>query len=335
MDSLTQIVLGAAVGYAVAGEEMGKKALLWGAAAGLLPDLDVIPLAPIKDELLFLKYHRGVSHSIVFSIFGPLCVYGLARLWKKNWPHATKLAWIFFWGFATHILLDCFTTWGTQVFWPHPYRMAFNSAFIIDPLYTIPLIISVVGAATLTQYTTGKRWVISALTISTLYLGWGICAKAVVNNQFRTMFAAQEKEVIRFTSRPTAFNSILWSATAETKDGYYYAMYSLLDKKPQLGPLHFTAKNRDISSGFSDKRGQLLLHFTKGFYTAEPLENGVLIHDLRYGFMGDPILNGPNYVFSYALTRDSTGKTVVTVHNPRPSNTNELLGQLWERLKGV
>ncbi|MDA1354096.1 MAG: metal-dependent hydrolase, partial [bacterium] len=216
MDSLTQVVLGAAVGYAVASKHMGKKALLWGAFAGLLPDLDILPLAPFEDELLYLNHHRGFSHSLAFAIFGPLGIYGALKGLKKRWPnlnlaYAKRISWLFFWGISTHILLDCFTSWGTQVFWPHPYRMAFSSVFIIDPLYTIPLIISLVVAAFLTQHATRKKWVISALTISTLYLGWGLCAKAVVNHQFRTIFAAQEKEVIRFTSRPTAFNSILWS----------------------------------------------------------------------------------------------------------------------------
>jgi inner membrane protein len=42
MDSLTQIVLGASVGEAVAGKKIGNKAMLWGAIAGTIPDLDVL-----------------------------------------------------------------------------------------------------------------------------------------------------------------------------------------------------------------------------------------------------------------------------------------------------
>ena len=41
MDSLTQIVLGAAVGEVMLGRKVGNRAILWGAVAGTIPDLDV------------------------------------------------------------------------------------------------------------------------------------------------------------------------------------------------------------------------------------------------------------------------------------------------------
>jgi len=41
MDSLTQIVLGGAIGELVAGRKMGNRAVLWGAIAGTIPDLNV------------------------------------------------------------------------------------------------------------------------------------------------------------------------------------------------------------------------------------------------------------------------------------------------------
>ena len=42
MDTITQMALGAAVGEAVLGRKMGGRAMLWGAALGTLPDLDII-----------------------------------------------------------------------------------------------------------------------------------------------------------------------------------------------------------------------------------------------------------------------------------------------------
>ena len=41
MDSITQIVLGAACGEAVLGKKIGNRALLFGAIGGTIPDLDV------------------------------------------------------------------------------------------------------------------------------------------------------------------------------------------------------------------------------------------------------------------------------------------------------
>ena len=52
MDSVTQITLGAAVGEAVLGRKIGGRAMLWGAIAGTLPDLDVfVPLGDVVKDL--------------------------------------------------------------------------------------------------------------------------------------------------------------------------------------------------------------------------------------------------------------------------------------------
>ena len=66
MDSLTQLLLGAGVGYVIAGRQLGRRALALGAFAGTLPDLDSIPLSLFNDDYLMLKHHRGITHSLVF-----------------------------------------------------------------------------------------------------------------------------------------------------------------------------------------------------------------------------------------------------------------------------
>src|SRR5690554_4135784 len=72
MDSLTQIVLGAAVGEAVLGKKVGNKAMLYGAIAGTIPDLDVYA-SHFTDTVSALAIHRGFTHSIVFSVlFAPI-----------------------------------------------------------------------------------------------------------------------------------------------------------------------------------------------------------------------------------------------------------------------
>ena len=117
MDSITQIVLGASVGEAVLGKKIGNKAILWGAVAGTLPDLDVI-LRYFTDEISATQMHRGFSHSIVFAVLiAPLLGwiarkihFKLVDVSFKDW---TKL---FFWTTVTHPLLDAHTTWGTQFF---------------------------------------------------------------------------------------------------------------------------------------------------------------------------------------------------------------------------
>ena len=67
MDSLTQVVLGAAVGEAVLGKKIGNRAILWGAIGATIPDLDIV-LKYFFDEITAIQMHRGVSHSLVFAI---------------------------------------------------------------------------------------------------------------------------------------------------------------------------------------------------------------------------------------------------------------------------
>ena len=71
MDSLTQLTFGAACGEAILGQKVGRKALVWGAVLGTLPDLDVfIPLGgPVNDFV----YHRGFSHSLtLLALLSPI-----------------------------------------------------------------------------------------------------------------------------------------------------------------------------------------------------------------------------------------------------------------------
>ncbi|MDE2699638.1 MAG: metal-dependent hydrolase, partial [Gemmatimonadota bacterium] len=140
MDSVTQIALGAAVGEKVLGKKVGNKAPLWGAALGILPDLDVLGAAFLSgtDQLGF---HRWISHSLLFAVGGGLGIgWALSKLHRgANWREWSALA---FWAILTHALLDCFTGYGTQLFSPFSnYPVAFGSIFVIDPLYTLPLAI--------------------------------------------------------------------------------------------------------------------------------------------------------------------------------------------------
>jgi len=67
MDSLTQITLGAAVGEVVLGKKAGNRAMIWGAVAGTIPDLDILANF-FTGDIHALAIHRGFSHSITFAV---------------------------------------------------------------------------------------------------------------------------------------------------------------------------------------------------------------------------------------------------------------------------
>ncbi|MGY8910444.1 MAG: metal-dependent hydrolase, partial [Flavobacteriales bacterium] len=169
MDSLTQIILGAAVGEAVLGRKIGNKAMLYGAIAGTIPDLDVIS-SFFTDTVSALEIHRGFTHSIFFSVvFAPIFAFLVTKF--ETYKKLKDWSWLFFWAFITHPILDAQTTWGTQLFWPLDIRLAFKNVFVIDPLYTIPFLVFLILAMLQKRGTQKRRFYNNlGLIISCSYL---------------------------------------------------------------------------------------------------------------------------------------------------------------------
>lgn len=173
MDSLTQVVLGSAVAYSILGSKLGRKSLLVGAAFGTLPDLDV--LINFGGNVENFVQHRSFSHSILVQLLiSPLFAW---LLLKMNWAKGVSLTrWCIaiFLILSTHALLDSFTVYGTQLLWPlSTYPFGISSIFIIDPAYTLPLIVSCIGLCFVRTKNQAQRINTCALIVSSLYLTWG------------------------------------------------------------------------------------------------------------------------------------------------------------------
>ncbi len=144
MDSITQAVLGATLQAALLGRWQGRKALLYGAALATLPDLDVV--IDYGDAVAGMTYHRSFSHSLLVLTGLALALTLLLR-WRPHPGYSAGRLFVTLWlVLATHPLLDAFTSYGTQLFWPFtPTPTARSTVFIIDPLYTAPLLVAVIG----------------------------------------------------------------------------------------------------------------------------------------------------------------------------------------------
>src|SRR5690606_35780671 len=169
MDSLTQIVLGAAVGEAVLGKKIGNKAMLYGAIAGTIPDLDVF-VNSFTDTVSAIEIHRGFTHSILFSIlFAPIFGWLVSRF--ERYKSVKDWSWLFFWCLLTHPLLDSFITWGSQLIWPFNTRLVLKTIFVIDPLYTVPFIVFLILAMFQKRTSKKRRFYNNmGLIVSTCYL---------------------------------------------------------------------------------------------------------------------------------------------------------------------
>ncbi len=141
MDSITQIALGASVSEAVMQNKVGRKAALWGAICGTLPDLDVF--IPMGNAVKDFTYHRAESHAFFYmALAAPLFVWLITKIHPSTKEYKVRWLLAVFLSFITHALLDSFTVYGTQFLLPFSdFPVGWSTIFVIDPLYTIPLLI--------------------------------------------------------------------------------------------------------------------------------------------------------------------------------------------------
>ena len=333
MDSLTQIVLGAAVGEAVLGRKVGNKAMLYGAIAGTIPDLDALA-GYFTDTIAAIEVHRGFTHSIIFSVLAaPVFGYLISRIERRSgvgWKDWSRLM---FWGLFTHPILDSFTTWGTQLFWPLDTRLAFKNIFVIDPLYTIPFLVFLIMAMR-QKKTSPKRRKYNklGLLISSGYLVLSLIFKGNAYNNFVHSLERQGIFYERIETRPTPFNTILWTANVEVEDAYLIGYYSLLDKE-HIIRFEAVPKNHEYLGRLkNDKNVQRLIKISKGWFTISEKDGFLYFNDLRFGKL-NPKDHDSNFVFSYKLIPEEGTIRAEEVEKV-PDEGRKIVLDLWERIKG-
>lgn len=330
MDSLTQIVLGIAVAEVCAGKELKNRTFLYGAILGTLPDLDVV-VGSFMNDVDGVSIHRGISHSLfLFLILSPIFGWLISKI-EKNKISFKKASWMAFWGLFTHVLLDMFTSWGTQVLWPLETRFAFKTIFVIDPLYTIPLLISLIFVWRNKDALLRMKYVKRGLIISSSYLVLTVFVKLYALNQFEKALAKQSISYSEIIVKPTAFNIILWNANVATADAYLLSDFSLFDSQP----ISFKSypKNETLELRLKENPDfKKLQKISEGWYLISEKENNLYFNDLRFGLLNDNPIN-PQFAFSYQFIKTDKGLIAVEVEKERRDG-KALLRKIFKRLKG-
>ncbi|ATH77648.1 hydrolase [Vreelandella venusta] len=290
MDSITQAALGAAVGGAILGRRWGRKAIVVGALLGTLPDLDVV--LDYGDAVANVTEHRGFSHSLfVLTGLGTL----LALLTAYRWPatrqrpvHLRHWWWFYVLCLTTHPLLDALTTYGTQLFWPLDVPpAAWPIVFIIDPFYTLPLLLALIIGASTHKVQKACR---VGLAVSSAYLLLAAGAKWHVEQRLAPALAETNLQQAPVMVQPTPFNIALWRATIIDDDHYYESLISVFDRQrtPTLEPLRRNVALESAALG--NPKGERLAWFTGPFLRYEIRQiDGVdtlVATDIRLGFPG-------------------------------------------------
>lgn len=323
MDSLSQIVLGGAVAAAIAPAGHRRAALLAGAALGTLPDLDALVLAfTAADPVALMVEHRSYSHSLlVLPWVAALIWWAFKRFGHGRVAQApSRWFWAILLALVTHPLLDAFTVYGTQLWWPFtPAPTMWSSVFIIDPLYTVWLLIGCVVAWFARARPLAQQALVAGLVLSSGYLGWSLLAKHSVEREAgRALAAMGLGDAPRF-SVATPFNTLLWQVVAMTPSGYVIGERSLV---ADTGPMTFQGYPSNVQTlRHAQAAGipavQRLQWFNRGFMRAQVVDGRLQLSDLRMGLE-------PDYTFTFAVARaDGDGWTAITPEQLRPAYEGE------------
>lgn len=285
MDSVTQIVLGSAIAGAIGHKQLGRSTLVIGGVLATLPDLDVF--LPAADAVSRFTEHRSFSHSLfVLFPFAFICFYVLKHnikiKLKKEVISNQRLFWLCCLPLVTHPILDAFTSYGTQLFWPlagHPVAIA--SIFAVDPLYTLPLLI---GCVYLWRNGDNEKKHKArcinyfGLMLSTGYLLLGLLLQMQVQNKVEIALQGKHIGSDKIFISPLYPSLNWWGVIVVDKDVYYNVKVNMLTNDLSL------SVKQDLGYGKIDVYPSALNSlswFTDGFIRLEEVDGKLVATDLR------------------------------------------------------
>ena len=294
MDSLTQVALGAAVGEAVAGPRLGRRAALWGAVAGTIPDLDVLAY-PFLDPAGQLIVHRGLTHGLAFGLVAGAAL-GWAGWRLARWRSAstgrdpgTPGLWVALWTLAltTHPLLDVFTVYGTQLLAPfsrHPF--AVGSVFIVDPLVTVPLAAGLAGALWAGARARARGLALAGLAVAGAYLALGLGLQAEARGTVAEALAARGVAAERVLVVAGPLSSLVWRGVAEAEGRALPFSLHVLDAPADVRfdpPVPLATLPPALAAS---RTGRTLRWFSRDWLVRVPDAAGLVVADARFGRLG-------------------------------------------------
>ena len=331
MDSVSQFALGAScAALALHGDNRPWRAVLVGGLVATLPDLDVLfsTGSPIAD----VRAHRGHSHSLLWLTIASVPIArGLAaavgeRERLRRWWTAVWLA------LFTHPLLDALTVYGTKLALPFSeHAFAIGCIFVIDPLFTIPLIVGLHGYVR-RGVGAGARWNRRGLFVACLYAAWSFVAQQLATHAAHAQLMATGVSTQRVVVTPAPLQTLLWRVVAVDGDHAYEGFWSVFDGER---PVRFERIDRGsewLAALRDNPFAQSVDAFAHGFTKAERHGDALRCVDLRMG-------QEPHYVFAFEVAHVSEDGAVEPLSVDRKVGSRIDAGRglawLWARMLGA
>ena len=335
MDSLTHLVLGAAIGEVVLGKKIGYKAAVIGAIAETIPDLDVFLNFLTNNEILKLQIHRSYSHAFLTEISLALLLSWLTYLmYKKSIPYRQ---WLTLWGLGlvTHSLLDCCTTYGTQGLLPFTHTLiGFNNIAVVDVFFTLPFMVFVMACFFMKKekpLRIKSAW--TGISYALLYMVFTLVNKYNVHQHFEQDLNKQHIKAAQHYTSPTMFNNFLWAGIAVNDDSIWLGDYSIMQKHDDMKWVGYP-RNTALIKNWPDKHSaDILLWFSQGKYFVQQDADTLKFYNVKWG--GDFREGSENKAlpFYFLLYRDK-GQWKSEVRQPSFTRQQffDAMKQLWRRM---
>jgi len=313
VDSITHIALGACMGEAFAGKTLGKKAMLWGALAQSIPDIDFIA-SSWMDTSSNLLAHRGFTHSFLFcALITPLFALLAERLHRPHNIRLKRLVLFFGGTIFIHIFIDAFNNYGVGWFEPFSHqRISFNTIYVADPFFSIwPGIACIALIYLKRQSPQRKKWLWMGLGISSLYLLYCLFNKSGIDSDVKDILQKQKTAVTRYFTTPAPFQNWLWYVVAGNDSGYYVGFRSVFDSRKEITFQYFPRNDSLLKALKGNPELDRLILFSQQFYTAQKWNDTLVFNDLRFGQVAGWQMPRGKFAFHYFLQPPADNTLVV------------------------
>jgi inner membrane protein len=313
MDSLTHIVMGAAIGDLIMGRRAGKKAMVLGAIAASLPDADGLA-AFFMDEIDALFFHRGITHSIFVALAaGPLLGWLSWRFFGGREDHLKGWMALFTFNLLGHDLLDTCNVYGTALLLPFSAeRIAWNNIYVADPVFSLPMIIATVVLIILkTGNSYRKQIAFSGLILSSVYLAFSFSNQSKAEEALRISVSEKGISGKQLFVTPTLFNTMLWQVAAEDSSGIWMGYYAICDGKKTPELFYLSRYPQQAIPKETEGKINRLKPFARDLYTVSYQNGRFYFNNLRFGTVDGWMTENPEPALAYDLSDGADNSIVV------------------------
>lgn len=285
MDTITHGLIGVLASKSGFYQKARKAATVAFLVGAIFPDADVI--TSIFGPEFSLRYHRGITHSVIaapfFALFWGAIIYRFSSF--KNFRFLALMVAL---GTYSHIFFDLITSYGTVIFDPlSTKRYSWNLVFILDPFITIPVLTGLIIC--------WKREEV-ALKVSavlfiflSLYLLFCLYSREAVEEKLANFMKERSLSVVKSSAYPRPLAPIFWMGVIETEDKFYKVNMRLFgDDTGGILEIAKTDENRFVSMAKDLRTVRVYLWFAEfpvSRYRREEGRHIVEFYDLRFGML--------------------------------------------------